>query len=255
MLKDLLEIDKWAVSKALSLVREMGEYYDAFEFHKVFRVLYNFCTVELSSFYLDVSKDRLYTYAPNSKERRSCQTAIYEIVMVLAKSLAPIAPFTADEIWNKLRRDDPEPSVHASFWPEAREGYIDRSLEEKWEKIFILRPSIMKAMEEKRAKGLIGDSMEASVTLYIKDTGKYRFLHDFAKELAGVFVLSDFRLEEVSKMPSGKDGLLEIEGLGIYVEKAAGAKCERCWTYTKEVGSDSLHPTLCGRCSKILKGE
>ena len=252
---DLLEIDKWVVSKAFSLVREIGGYYDAFEFHKVFRALYSFCTVELSSFYLDVSKDRLYTYAPNSKERRSCQTAVYEIVMVLAKSIAPIAPFTADEIWQKLKRDDPEISVHASLWPEAKEGYIDKSLEEKWEKIFVLRPHIMKAIEDRRTKGLIGDSMEASVTLYIKDTGKYRFLHDFAKELAGVFVLSDLRLEDVSSMPPGKDGFLEIEGLGIYVEKAAGAKCERCWTYSKEAGSDPAHPTLCRRCSNVLKGE
>jgi len=252
---DLLEIDKWAVSKAFSLAGEMGSYYDAFEFHKVFRALYGFCTVELSSFYLDVSKDRLYTYAPNSKERRSCQTAIYEIVMVLAKSLAPIAPFTADEIWQKLKRDDPEISVHASLWPEARQGYIDKSLEEKWEKIFVLRPYIMKAIEDKRIKGLIGDSMEASVTLYIKDAGKYRFLHDFAKELAGVFVLSDLKLEDVSGAPPGKDGSFEIEGLGIYVEKAAGAKCERCWTYSKEVGSEPAHPTLCRRCSNVLKGE
>ena len=228
---------------------------DAFEFHKVFRALYNFCTVELSSFYLDVSKDRLYTYAPNSKERRSCQTAMYEIVMVLAKALAPIAPFTAEEIWQKLKRDDPELSVHAALWPEAKEGYIDRSLEEKWEKIFVLRPYIMKAIEEKRAKAVVGDSMEASVTLYIKDIGKYRFLHDFAKELAAVFVVSQFRLEDVNNMPSGKEGLLEIEGLGIHVEKAAGLKCERCWTYSREVGSDAAHPTLCKRCSDVLKGE
>ncbi|MDD4879497.1 MAG: isoleucine--tRNA ligase [Candidatus Omnitrophica bacterium] len=259
--KDLLEIDKWAVSKAFSLVHEIEGYYDAFEFHKVFRALYGFCTVELSSFYLDVSKDRLYTYAPNSKERRSCQTVIYEIVMALAKSLAPVAPFTAEEIWQKARRDDPETSVHASIWPEAREGYIDKSLEERWEKIFVLRPYIMKAIEEKRARGVIGDSMEASVTLYIKDTGKYRFLHDFARELAGVFLVSDFRLEEAGSMPAGKDGLLEteglleIEGLGIYVDKAAGGKCGRCWTYKKEVGSDPEHPELCGRCSKVLKGE
>ncbi|MFA5338891.1 MAG: isoleucine--tRNA ligase [Candidatus Omnitrophota bacterium] len=253
--KDLLEIDKWAVSKAFSLVHEIEGYYDAFEFHKVFRALYSFCTVELSSFYLDVSKDRLYTYAPNSKERRSCQTVIYEIVMALAKTLAPVAPFTADEIWQKARRDDPESSVHASLWPEAREGYIDKSLEERWEKIFVLRPYIMKAIEEKRAKGVIGDSMEASVTLYIKDTGKYKFLHDFARELAGVFLVSDFRLEEAGSMPAGKDGLLEAEGLGIYVDKSAGGKCGRCWTYKKEVGSDPEHPELCGRCSKVLKGE
>ncbi len=253
--KDLLEVDKWAVSKAYSLAGEAAGYYDAFEFHKVFRALYNFCTVELSSFYLDVSKDRLYTYAPNSKERRSCQTAIYEIVAVLAKVLAPIAPFTADEIWQKMKRDDPEACIHASLWPDPKGGYIDKSLEEKWEKIFTLRPFIMKAIEEKRAKAVIGDSMEACVTLYIKDAGKYGFLGDFAKELAGVFLVSDFRLEETGSMPAGKDGMPETEGLGIYVDKASGGKCGRCWTYKKEVGSDPEHPTLCGRCSNVLKGE
>ncbi|MDD5270787.1 MAG: isoleucine--tRNA ligase [Candidatus Omnitrophica bacterium] len=253
--KDLLEIDKWAVSRSYSLAREMAGYYDAFEFHKVFRALYNFCTVELSSFYLDVSKDRLYTYAPNSKERRSTQTAIYEVVMVLAKALAPIAPFTADEIWRKLRRDDASESVHAAIWPEAREGCIDKPLEEKWEKLFALRPNIMKAIEEKRARGDFGDSMEASVTLYIKDTAKYGYLHGFAKELAGVFLLSGFSIQDVPAGLPAKEGLSEVEGLGILVEKADGSKCERCWCRSTEVGTDAEHPSLCRRCAGILKGE
>jgi isoleucyl-tRNA synthetase len=252
---DLLEIDKWAISKAYSLAQEMAQYYDAFEFHKVFRALYNFCTVELSSFYLDVSKDRLYTYAPNSKERRSTQTAIYEIVMMLAKALAPVAPFTADEIWQKLKRDDAATSIHASLWPEAREGYIDKSLEDKWEKLFALRPHIMKAIEEKRAKGAFGDSMEASVTIYIQDIKRHKYLHDFAGELAGVFLLSGFRLEDAPGGLPAKEGLLEVEGLGILVDKAHGAKCGRCWIYSEEVGRDTAHPTLCKRCSGILKGE
>ncbi|MFA5164704.1 MAG: isoleucine--tRNA ligase [Candidatus Omnitrophota bacterium] len=253
--KDLLEIDKWAVSRAYSLAQEMAGYYDAFEFHKVFRALYNFCTVELSSFYLDVSKDRLYTYAPNSKERRSTQTAIYEVVMMLAKALAPIAPFTADEIWQKLKRDDASESVHSALWPDAREGCVDKSLEDKWERLFALRPHIMKAIEEKRAKGAFGDSMEASVTLYIKDTGKYGYLHEFAKELAGVFLLSGFKLQDAPAGLPAKEGLSEVEGLGILVEKADGSKCERCWCRSTEVGSDAEHPSLCRRCAGILKGE
>jgi isoleucyl-tRNA synthetase len=253
--KDLLEIDKWAISKAYSLAAETAGYYDTFEFHKVFRALYNFCTVELSSFYLDVSKDRLYTYAPNSKERRSTQTAIYEIVMVLAKTLAPIAPFTAEEIWQKLKRDDPSPSVHSSLWPEALEGYIDKALEKRWEDLFVLRPVIMKAIEEQRANGVIGDSMEASVTIYIKDVQRYKYLHGFAKELAGVFLLSGFSIEDTPGGFHGKAGLVESEGLGILVRKASGAKCDRCWTYSNEVGSDADHPTLCRRCSGVLKGE
>ncbi len=253
--KDLLEIDKWAVSRSYSLAQEMAGYYDAFEFHKVFRALYNFCTVELSSFYLDVSKDRLYTYAPNSRERRSTQTAIYEVVLMLAKALAPIAPFTADEIWRKLKRDDASESVHSALWPEAREGCIDKSLEEKWEKLFALRPYIMKAIEEKRAKGDFGDSMEASVTLYIKDTAKYGYLNGFAKELAGVFLLSGFRIEDASAGLPAKEGLAEVEGLEILVEKADGSKCERCWCRSKEVGTDAEHPSLCRRCAGILKGE
>ncbi len=253
--KDLLEIDKWALSKSYSLVNEIAGYYDAFEFHKVFRALYNFCTIELSSFYLDVSKDRLYTYAPNSTERRSCQTAIYDIMLILVKSLAPIAPFTAEEIWSKLKLEEDALSVHASSWPVAREGYIDKVLEEKWEKIFVLRPHIMKAIEEKRVKGVVGDSMEVGVTLYIKDAGKYGFLRDFSDELAGVFIVSQFKLEDVDKLPSGKEGLLEVEGLGVYAEKASGEKCERCWNYSEAVGSDAAHPKLCKRCLVVLKGE
>jgi isoleucyl-tRNA synthetase len=253
--KDLLEFDKWAISKAHSLLEEITGCYDGFEFHKVFRVLYNFCTVELSSFYLDVLKDRLYTYPPSSKERRSCQTAIYEIVMILVKALAPIAPFTAEEIWSKLRPGEPDVSVHASLWPELRQGYPDKGLEDKWGKIIGLRPDIMKAIEEKRSKNLLGDSMEASVTLYIKDAGKYDFLKDYAGELAGVFLVSDFRLEETVEYPVPAEELLEVEGLGVYVKKASGGKCQRCWSYSNYVGKDPQYTDLCQRCAAVLKGE
>ncbi|MDP3786588.1 MAG: isoleucine--tRNA ligase, partial [Candidatus Omnitrophota bacterium] len=253
--RELLEFDKWAVSKAYSLLEEITRHYDDFEFHKVFRALYNFCTVELSSFYLDVLKDRLYTYPPSSKERRSCQAAIYDIIVVLVKALAPMAPFTAEEIWAKLKLEEPDVSIHASLWPEPRQGYVDKDLEEKWAKIIDLRPDIMKAIEEKRSKNLLGDSMEASVTLYIKDAKKYDFLKDYAKELAGVFVVSDFKLEDIKEYPVSKEELLEVEGLGVYVRKADGKKCQRCWSYSNNVGKDTQHPDLCQRCAAVLKGE
>jgi len=253
--EDLLEFDKWAVSKAYSLLDEIAGYYDGFEFHKVFRALYNFCTVELSSFYLDVSKDRLYTYPPSSKERRSCQTAIYDILTALVKALAPMAPFTAEEIWSKLRPEEPEVSVHASLWPELRQGCPDKDLEGKWAKIIGLRPDIMKAIEEKRSKDLLGDSMEASVTLYIKDAKKYDFLKASAGELAGVFLVSDFRLEEIKEYPVPAEELLEVEGLGIHVKKASGGKCQRCWSYSSNVGEDAQYADLCRRCAAVLKGE
>ncbi len=250
---NLLEIDKWAASKANSLLEEVTKAYDNFEFHKVFRLIYNFCTVELSSFYLDVLKDRLYTYAPNSKERRSCQTAIYDVIFILAKSLAPIAPFSADEIWLKLPSVEKEVSVHASLWPEISEGNIDKDLEARWDKILALRPFVMKAIEEKRTAGLIGDSMEAAVTLYIKDSNKYNFLRNYASELASAFIVSDFKLESVKEYPMDKQGLLEVEDVAIYADKAGGQKCERCWNYSLSVGKDTSHPKLCSRCVEVLK--
>ncbi|MFH1778504.1 MAG: isoleucine--tRNA ligase [Candidatus Omnitrophota bacterium] len=249
---ELLEIDKWAASKANSLLEEITKAYDDFEFHKVFRLIYNFCTIELSSFYLDVLKDRLYTYAPNSKERRSCQTTIYDVIFILVKSLAPIAPFTADEIWSKLPLVDADKSVHTSLWPEIREGYIDKDIEERWDKILNLRPYVMKALEGKRMSNLIGDSMEASVTLYIKDANKYDFLRGYTNELASVFIVSDFKLENVKEIPKDKKGLLEVEDVGVYVDKAAGQKCERCWNYSLSVGKDASHPKLCSRCVGVL---
>ncbi len=249
---ELLEIDRWAASKANSLLKGITKNYDEFEFHKVFRLIYNFCTFELSSFYLDVLKDRLYTYAPNSKERRSCQTVIYDVILILVKSLAPIAPFTADEIWSKLPLAKEDASVHTSLWPEVREGCIDKDLEARWDNILALRPYIMKAIEEKRMSNLIGDSMEASVILYIKDSNKYNFLRNYANELASVFIVSDFKLENVKEYPKKDQGLLEVGDVGVYVDKAAGQKCQRCWNYSKSVGSEPSHPNLCSRCVEVL---
>lgn len=251
----LLEFDKWILSKAYGLLEEINSYYDNFEFHKVFRSLYNFCTVELSSFYLDVLKDRLYTYAPDSRERRSAQAAICEILMILAKAMAPIAPFTAEEIWSKLRAEGHGSSIHISCWPEVRKDYIDKGLEAKWADIIELRPYIMKAIEEKRAKGIIGDSMEASVVLYIKDAKRYSFLYDYEKELPGVFVVSGFKLEKVTEYPVSAEDLIETEKLGIYATKASGKKCQRCWNYSMMTGQNTEYPDLCGRCADILKGD
>ena len=250
---ELLEIDRWATSKSNTLLKEVTKYYDDFEFHKVFRSVYNFCTVELSSFYLDVLKDRLYTYAPSSKERRSCQTAIYDIILILAKSLAPIAAFTAEEIWSKLPLVEGETSVHTAAWPRGGEGYIDKDLEKGWDEVLALRPCVMKAIEDKRMNNLIGDSMEAAVTLYIKNSNRYNFLRGYANDLASIFIVSDFKLENVTEFPKDRQGLLEIEDIGIYVDKAGGNKCERCWVYSKSVGDDSSHPKLCSRCAGVLR--
>lgn len=250
--EELLEIDKWATSKVYSLLEEITEAYESFEFHKVFRLIHNFCTVELSNFYLDVLKDRLYTYAPNSRERRSCQAAIYNVIFILTKSLAPITVFTAEEIWQKLPPAKKAASIHATLWPEASEGYIDKEVEARWDRILALRPSVMKAIEEKRTANLIGDSMEACVTLYIKDPDMYNFLSNYANELASVFVVSDFKLENVREYPKDKQGLLEAEGVGIYADKATGKKCERCWNYSLSVGKDASYPNLCLRCAGVL---
>ncbi|MFH0771878.1 MAG: isoleucine--tRNA ligase [Candidatus Omnitrophota bacterium] len=251
---ELLEIDKWALSKASSLLSEITRYYDNFEFHKVFRSVYNFCAVELSSFYLDVLKDRLYTYAPDSRERRSCQSVAHEILLILAKSLAPIIPFTTEEVWSKLKANKEE-SIHLSCWFEPPPGAFNKDLEDRWDKILALRPYVMKAIEEKRSKGIIGNSLEASVVLYVKQAETYKFLSDYASELASVFVVSYFKVEYVKDYPSGlgEDALLEADGMGVFVEKARGEKCERCWNYFDDAGGQSSRTKLCKRCLGALK--
>ncbi len=244
--KDLLEIDKWALIKLNKLVKDCTEAYDKYEFHNAYQAINQFCVVDMSTFYLDIIKDRLYTSKADSLERRSAQTAMYEILDSLVKILAPMTCFTAEEIWNAMphRENENVESVMLTDYPKFKPEYENKELEERWNKIIDLKEEVSKKLEEARMEKVIGHSLNAKVTLYTNDD-KYEQLMKDADLLATVFIVSKVEVENNKRE--------EDNEIGIKVEVADGEKCERCWMYSDTVGKDHTHPTLCKRCIDNLE--
>ncbi|MCD7823799.1 MAG: isoleucine--tRNA ligase [Oscillospiraceae bacterium] len=247
-LSELEEIDKWAIMKLDNLITKVDEVYNAFDFHIVVHSIHNFCVVDMSNFYLDIIKDRLYCDAVDSKERRSAQTAMYMILSALARLLAPILSFTADEIWSYMRHsasENPE-SVFLNDMPKVSGLTFDSDFTDKWDYIYNLRVDAKKALELKRAEKVIGSSLEASVMITAGDS--YDKLMSVKELLPTVLIVSNVDIEkEGSPEFTG-----ETTGLGFTVNKADGEKCERCWIYSDEVGCSHDHPTLCKRCAETV---
>jgi isoleucyl-tRNA synthetase len=224
--------------------------YEEYEFHVLYHAVHNFCSVDMSAFYLDVLKDRLYTAPKKSLARRSAQTAIYRILDALTRLIAPVLSFTADEIWADLPGEREE-SVHLATFPRFETALLDAELEARYEKLLAVRSDVSKALELARGDKLIGHSLDARV-LIEAPAGEWReLLERHRDELATLFIVSQAELTE------GLEGAVpgeEIKGLRIRVEKAEGEKCERCWNYATTVGESDAHPTVCHRCREALMG-
>ncbi|MGI6030696.1 MAG: isoleucine--tRNA ligase [Eubacteriales bacterium] len=248
---DLMEIDRWALGKLNELIAKVRKGYETYEYHTVYQAVHNFCVVDMSSFYLDIIKDRLYIEKAGSAPRLSAQSAMYRILHALTRLLAPALAFTADEIWQYLPHleSDDARNVVLNDMPQVEPAYTDEELAAKWERILVLREDVKKALEIERAAKRIRASLEASVTLYC-DGELYEFVSSIQKDLPTIFIVSQVHLVQGSG--EGFQGESN-EGLTVKVEPAAGAKCERCWVYSDTVGQDSEHPTLCARCAAILK--
>ena len=250
---ELLEIDRWALLRLARLVAAVTRAYENFEFHRVYHSVHNFCVVEMSNFYLDVLKDRLYTFARESKGRRSAQTALHEILTTLTRLIAPILVHTADEVWSHIPgcRDE-LPSVHLAEWPETEGEYLDEALEARWQRLLQVRSEVTPALERAREKSLIGNSLEAVVTLYTgKDDDLYEFLSAYKKDLPAIFIVS-----EVEVKKGEKEGALPaeaLEELKIEVAHSVHKKCTRCWNYAQSVGQSGAHPDLCHRCLEVVE--
>ena len=248
-LEQLTELDKWALAKFNDLVALAKQSYDRYEFHMVYHALHNFCTIDMSNFYLDVIKDRLYVEAADSQNRRAAQTAIYHILRGLDIILAPILSFTAEEIWSFMPADAnyDEESVMFNEMPKVMENLVDETFMNKWDRIHAVRDDVLKALEEARNAKVIGKSLEAQVTLHC-DSELYAFLSEVEKELGPVFIVSQVHLT--------KDGSGQFNGgyagLTIDVSKAAGHHCPRCWVYSDTVGKNAKHPDLCARCAEVI---
>ena len=239
---ELEELDKWALLRLNQLVAKIEKAYSEYEFHAMLHAIHNFCVVDMSSFYLDVTKDRMYVSKPDDRARRAGQTAMYIILDTLTRLLAPVLAFTAEEIWQYLphtERDNAE-SIMLNDWPEAKAEYENDALDQKWAKILEVRDSVLKALEEARNKKLIGQSLQAKLVL--KASGQvFELLKANLEILPTVFITSQVELKESTNEE------VEVEVLG-----ADGEKCDRCWIYSTTVGHDHDHPTLCERCSKAI---
>lgn len=235
---EMLEIDRWALANLDEVTTKVLNGYNAYDFQSAYGALYNFCTVTLSARYFDIIKDRLYIYAPRSKERRSAQTALYRITDTLCRLLAPLLAFTSDEAWENLPQQTIA-SVHLAEFPPAAESDHSEFLA-RWERIFAIRDEVLKALEEARNAKQIGSSLEAKVVL-TADAETTRFLLDYFDQLRYIFIVSQVEVHEGNADAS------------VQILKANGAKCERCWNYSTRVGEFEMFPTVCERCNEALK--
>jgi isoleucyl-tRNA synthetase len=246
----LLDIDKWALHGLQQLIARIRRAYEDFEFHVFFHVFHNFCVVDMSSFYLDVLKDRMYTTKANSLERRSGQTVMYEILGVMVKLMAPILSFTAEEVWQYLTKDGK--SVHLEDMPKVNEAWINEELEERWTRVIEVRGEILKRLESARKEKLIGHSLDALVQIFTSGE-TYELLQEFEDQLASICIVSEAELfgEET---PTPDDALVgeAIKDIYIRIARAYGEKCPRCWQYRTTIGENPEHPEICAQCAVAL---
>lgn len=242
--EEMEEIDKWILHRLYKLIRQVNYYWKDYRIYLAVKQIHNFCTRELSAFYLDVLKDRLYTQAPSSPERRSAQTALWKVFLALVKMLAPVLVFTCEEAWQALpeRLREKSLSVHLTDWPGVKNKLINPHLEERWEKLLGYRNQVLQSLERAREEKFIGNSLEAKVILKPSTEEEEAFLKEVAELLPMVFVVSQVKIGEVS------------EGdFGIEVARTDGVKCPRCWKYSLTVGQDSQFKRVCEPCAQALK--
>lgn len=248
----LHEVDKWALHKLEELKRQVTENYEKYEFYNLFQAVHYFAGIDMSAFYLDIIKDRLYTENSNSVGRRAAQTVMNEILVCLVKMISPILSFTAEEIWTKLPDNDKDQeSVHLSKWFENKDEYLNEELASKWDNVIKLRKAVNKSLEKARQgeDRIIGNALDAKVLISTSDETLRKFIKENEDLLELAFIVSQLEYVDESDETFSKDD--EIE-LSVKVLHAEGEKCERCWKYSKEIGKNPEHPTLCPRCASVL---
>jgi isoleucyl-tRNA synthetase len=248
---ELLEMDAWMLHRTSEFVEKCRGWYDEYAFHRVFHALYDFLVVDLSAFYFDVLKDRLYTFARRNAARRSAQTAIYRIASALVRLIAPILVFTTEEVWKHLPHvAEDAPSVHMAFFPKAEEliGHVDESKKRNWESLLAVREQALKKLEEARNSKLINSALEARVEM--RASGKtLDLLKNYAAWLRQILIVSQVNVASANGKSPASAGAAVDE---IEVCHAEGKKCERCWNYSVHVGESQEYPTVCERCVAAL---
>jgi isoleucyl-tRNA synthetase len=245
----LREVDQFMLVRLNELVKNVNNAYDRYEFASIYHAVNNFCTLDLSSFYLDFAKDVLYIESKNNFERRAMQTVLYESLVTLTKLMSPILSHTADEVWEHIAGVEEE-SAQLTDMPKYQELPHAEELKNKWGAFLHLRDDVLKALEEARNEKVIGKSLTAKVSLYVNDDTK-QLLDSISEDLKQLFIVSAF--EVGGKVENAPENALKLGANAIVVEKAEGETCERCWVVTETVGEDSDHPTLCTRCASVVK--
>ncbi len=250
---DMIELDQWAVTRCNDLVAECRRHYDGYEFHSVYRAIYNFCVIDMSNFYLDIIKDRLYCEAPGSFPRKSAQSAIYRILDAMVRLLAPVLAFTSEEVWAAMphaQGDDAE-SVLFNPMPEADPALAFTPEQSAyWADILALKDDVNKALEEVRAAKTVKKSTDAKLTLYLDDSAWERFQKLQSHHFEALFIVS--RVEIVHGAGQGYQGEA-FPGLTVRVEMDEAPKCPRCWNHHPSIGTPGGHPELCPRCAAVVR--
>lgn len=254
--ENLLALDSWMVERAQALQTEITAAYDEYQFHLIYHKVHNFCINELGSFYLDIIKDRQYTTQTESLARRSAQTALYHVIEMMVRWLAPILSFTAEEIWGYLPGKRSE-SVFLNTWYAAPVStQAQKFSQQDWETIVTIRSAVNKEIESKRNEGQLGSALEAAVEVYA-ETNYKNLLNKLENELRFVFITSSASVFAAETKPADAVATV-VEGLWVKVQAVSHQKCARCWHRREDVGAHAEHPEICGRCVENLpegKGE
>ena len=248
-LGEMEEIDRWMLSKLEGLVEKVTSLMDRWLVHQAIQALQLFCTVELSSLYLDILKDRLYTYPADSRGRRSAQTAIFEINSRLTAMMAPVLAHTAEEAMLALPEEArPAESIHMAPWPTYDESHVDEALEGKWDRLLEVREDVYRKIEESRQQGLLGTSLEAKAVIYAAGE-TMDLLRGMEEQLPAVLITSAVEIRNLDSFAGERELTGDVE---VEVERAPGEKCQRCWNYRTSVADDSEEPGVCDRCEATL---
>ena len=249
---DMLSLDRYALNMVRSRHQAVQAAYESFEFHKVYHTLHNLCTTDLSSYYLDIIKDRVYVNGATSLKRRSAQTALYHMLLMIMGDMAPILSFTAEEIFQHLPRAmrPAGSTVFAMRVPEIEESLLTEDEEAVWNLVFAVRGDVTRAIEPLRQSKALGHSLDARVTVHATDEA-FEALSGVAADLRDVFIVSQAQVTDAPAPAEAVRG--EVEGVAVTIAKALGEKCARCWIYDENLGTDPAHPQACPRCTQVLK--
>ncbi|MEW5819820.1 MAG: isoleucine--tRNA ligase [Cyanobacteriota bacterium] len=253
---NLSELDKYVLHRLQVLKSQVTEAFDRYEFYRYYQLMQNFAAVDLSSLYFDIIKDTLYTAGTKSIKRRAIQTVLYYLIQDIVRMLVPVTPHMAEDIWQNIP-DELKYGVESALltdWPEVKSEYINEELSNKWENIFEIRDNVTKAIEPARLQKLIGSSLECCVEIFTENNEKKELLESVKNSLSMVFITSKVNLLD-NKQCTNSEGLLntlEEEDIIVYVIKASGTKCERCWKFSESIGDNKEHCTICSSCIQAI---